>query len=125
MLFLLPQNIPLKMLNGLTSLEKLKKFVFDVLTLSYPKKRLFTLLLILFLLFLIPVELLESLPDFSLCHQILGEYCYSSGITRGTSSLLKGGVSQALQYNPLSIPVLIILFLFIIFDSVKFISMKK
>lgn len=101
------------MLNGL---NKIKKIFFDVLTFSYTKYRLITFLSVLILLLILPVQVLEQIPNLSICSHIFGDYCYSVGITRGVSSLLKGNLSQAIDYNFLSIPVLIILVSFIISD---------
>lgn len=88
-----------------------------ILTLSYPKYRLFVFVVIILLLAFVPVSFLESVPDLSICSRILGDYCYSVGITRGVASLLKGQFSQAIDYNFLSIPVAVILFAFVIFDT--------
>jgi len=105
-------------------LTKAKNFILDVITFSYPKYRIFTFLAVLFLLFIIPLNTLESTPDLSICHHALGDYCYSVGITRGVSSLLKGNLSQAIDYNPLSILVLITLITIIIYDIIL-VSKKK
>ncbi|OGJ16853.1 hypothetical protein A3K73_08890 [Candidatus Pacearchaeota archaeon RBG_13_36_9] len=111
------------MLNGLV--KRLKIFIFDILTLSYPKYRIFTFLTILFLLFIIPISFLESLPDLSICHHVLGKYCYSVGITRGVSSLLKGNIPQAIEYNPLSVLVLVTLIIFIFYDLIYIFLRKR
>jgi hypothetical protein len=101
------------MLNGLT---KAKKVVLDIFTFSYPKYRIFTVAGVLLILFIVPVSFLESMPNLSICSHVLGKYCYSVGITRGVSSLLKGNLSQALNYNILAMPVFFGLILLIAYD---------
>jgi hypothetical protein len=101
-------------LNGLV--KRSRDIFLDILTFSYPIYRVLFFLGVLFFLLIIPVHILELGPNFSICSFILGEYCYSTGITRGVASLLKGNISEAIDYNFLSIPVLAILFLFIIVD---------
>jgi hypothetical protein len=102
--------------------RKLNAILLDIISLSYFKYRLFTFLFIIIFLFLVPINFLESLPNLSICHIILGEYCYSVGITRGLASLLKGNLEQAIEYNFRSIPVFIILTGFIFHDFLKFIK---
>lgn len=109
------------MLSGLTNL---KNRVFDILSFSYPKYRFFTIIVILFLMFIIPLQTLESLPNLSICNHFLGKYCYSVGITRGVSSILKGNLSLALAYNPLSFFVLGMLILILINDSINLFCKK-
>lgn len=83
------------------------------------KYRPYTFLFVLFCLFLIPISYLESTPKLSICAKILGNYCPSTGITRGVSSLLKGNLELALSYNWLSIPTLIIMLSIIAYDLYK------
>jgi hypothetical protein len=109
------------MLNGLI---KIKNIFFDILTFSYVKYRLITFLSVLALLFILPVSFFEKIPNLSICSYVFGNYCYSVGITRGVSSLLKGNLSQAINYNFLSIPVLIVLIFFILLDMYKLINQK-
>ena len=105
-------------------LKEIKQLFFKIISLSDFKYRFFVFLIVLFLLFIIPVESLEKSPNLSICSHILGDYCYSVGITRGVSSLLKGNLSQAIDYNFLSIPVLIMMLLILITDSIKSIYKK-
>jgi hypothetical protein len=86
--------------------------------LSQPKYRVFIFLTVLIVLAIIPISILESLPNLSLCSKILGDHCYSQGITRGTSSLLKGDIQGAIRYNPLSLAVLITM-LALLFSDIK------
>ncbi|MBU2615512.1 MAG: DUF2752 domain-containing protein [Nanoarchaeota archaeon] len=95
---------------------KLKEISSRVLTFSYPRYRFFTFFIILILLALVPIEVLEKAPNLSICSKVLGEYCFSVGITRGVSSLLKGAFSQGMNYNFLSLIVLSVLILFILHD---------
>lgn len=113
------------MSNGFNRIKKSRKIISDILTLSYPKYRLITFLVVLFLLFITPISLLETLPNLSICSHVLGEYCYSVGTTRGVSSLLKGNISQAIEYNPLSVPVLFVLSLIVVFDVARVFSEKN
>ena len=98
-----------------SGLLKFYSFVRNVVSFS-PKYRPYTFLTILVGLLLIPVSLLEKTPNLSICSRVLGDYCYSVGITRGVSSLLKGNFQQAIDYNFLAVPVLLILIIFIVVD---------
>jgi hypothetical protein len=103
-----------------------KEISSKILTLSYPKYRFFTFLFVLLLLRFLPFWIIEKTHNFSICSIILGKFCYSVGITRGVSSLLRGNFNEAINYNPLSIIVLVILIVFIIHDFFKgFINNKK
>jgi hypothetical protein len=99
-------------------LKGIRNRIIEIIALSNPKYRIFVFLIILFLLFIIPVNFLGAV-NLSPCPRILGNYCYSAGITRGVSSLLKGNVTQAAGYNPLSIPVLITMISIVISDFLK------
>ena len=96
--------------------SKVKKIFSKIISLSYPKYRFFTLAGVILILAIIPINYLESMPNLSICSRVLGKYCYSVGITRGVSSLLKGKILQAIDYNILAILVLIIMFGIIIYD---------
>jgi len=100
------------------------KKILEIISLSNPKLRIFTFLIILFLLFIIPLDFLNALPNLSLCSQILGKFCYSIGLTRGVSCLLKGDFYCGADYNLLSIPVLITMILIIIADFFKIKRLK-
>ena len=102
--------------------RKLKEISSKILTLSYPKYRLFIFLIVLILLALLPMNIVEKTHDLSICSKTLGKYCYSVGITRGVSSLLKGNFQQAIDYNFLSIPTLLILLGIMFFDSKPFLN---
>lgn len=104
----------------------LKKISSRIFTLSYPKYRFFIFLGVLILLRFLKFSIVEKTHDLSICYKILGNYCYSIGITRGVSSLLRGNLEKAINYNFLSIPVLIILIGFVIYDFYKgFLKKKK
>ena len=106
--------------------RKLKNISSKIFTLSYPRYRFFIFLIVLILLFFIQINFLESTPNLSICSRVLGKYCLSIGLIRGVSCLLKGNFLEAINYNLLSIPVLIILVGFIIHDFLKeFVRNKK
>ncbi len=86
------------------------------------KYRLYVFSCVLLFLFFIPISFLEGLPNLSICSRILGDYCYSVGITRGVSSLLKGEIGLAMSYNQLSLVVLVIILSIILIDLKKKIS---
>jgi len=102
-----------------------KKISSKIFTLSYPKYRFFTFLTLLFLLAIIPIKLVSKTHNLSLCYKAIGDYCYSVGITRGVSSLLKGNFQQAIDFNFLSIPVLLILIVFLVYDFYKYFLIQK
>jgi len=100
-------------------LKKTNKF-FDIVSLSDFKSRFFIFLFILLFLLFIPISVLENnFPELSICKKLLKENCPSSGITRGVSSLLKGNLNDAINYNILSIPVLITIICIMIIDLYK------
>lgn len=106
--------------------SKLKQFFSKAVTLSCSKYRFFTFLIVLILLRILPFSFIEKTKNLSICSLILGKYCYSVGITRGVSSLLRGDFQGAIELNLLSILVLIILISFLIYDFYKgFIKCKK
>lgn len=98
---------------------KFKTIFSRIFTLSYPVYRFFTFLTILILLRILPFYIIEKTSKLSICSAILGKYCFSVGITRGVSSLLRGNFSKAIEYNPLSVLVLILLVGFLFFDFYK------
>ena len=104
--------------------SKLKEVSSKIFTLSYPKYRFFIFLIVLFLLAVLPINVVEKTHDASICSKVLGKYCYSVGITRGVSSLLKGNFSQAIEYNFLSIPTLVFLLGIMAFDLRKVLKKK-
>jgi hypothetical protein len=83
------------------------------------KYRSYIFSFILVYLYLVPLSILESYPKLSLCAKILGAYCPSGGITRGVSSLIKGDLFLAINYNFLSIPVFLVMVSIILFDIFK------
>lgn len=112
------------MLNG--QKIRFKKISSKLFTLSYPKYRFFIFLGVLILLRIIPFSIIEKTHNFSICSALFGKLCYSIGITRGVASLLRGNFNEAIEYNPLSILVLIVLITFIIYDFFKgFINKKE
>src|SRR3989338_2610885 len=78
--------------------------------------RKYVFIFVLAVLAIIPVKLLEEAPNLSICSRVFGEYCFSVGITRGVSSLLKGDFEMALDYNFLAVPVLIVMIFLIVYD---------
>ncbi len=90
-----------------------------VISLSEPKYRILVFPIVLLTLAIIPVSILENMPDLSICSKFLGDHCYSKGITRGVSSLLKGDFERAISYNPISIAVLMVIVALLISDTLK------
>jgi hypothetical protein len=105
-------------MGGITSLRNFKKGLFEVVSLD-SKYRVYVFSFIIIFLALIPLGVLESGPNLSLCSRIFGSKCYSVGITRGVSSLLKGNLEVALNYNWLSILVVCVMFWIILMDLRK------
>ncbi len=106
--------------------SKLKKFFSKLISLSYPKYRFFTFLGILVLLRALPFSIVEKTHNLSICSAVLGKYCYSVGITRGVSSILRGNFQRAIEFNPLSILVLLIMVIILVLDFFKaFIKNKE
>ena len=106
--------------------SRLKEIFSKIVTLSYPKYRFFTFLIVLILLRILPFSVIEKTHNLSICSALLGKYCYSIGITRGVSSLLRGEFERAIEFNPLSILVLGIMVIFLTYDFYKgFIKHKK
>ena len=106
-------------------LNKVKIFLSKFFTLSYPRWRFFTFLGVLILLLVLPFSLIEKTHELSICSLLLGNHCYSVGLTRGVSMLLRGDFAAGIEYNFLSVVVLATLVIFIIHDFFKgFINSK-
>jgi len=104
---------------------RLKEVIGKVLTLD-SSVRPYIFLITLLALALASLKFLENfLPQFSICAMVFGKYCYSIGITRGVSSLLKGNLEQAISYNWISIVVVVVMVLIIIVDFRKLFSKNK
>jgi hypothetical protein len=103
----------------LSGLNKFYNFSLDFLTFSYSKYRLIAFSIVLFFLWVTPLKFLENMPNLSICSRFFGKYCYSVGITRGVSSLLKGNFQMSIEYNFLSVFVLGFLVGFVIYDLLK------
>ena len=103
----------------------LRRELIKIISLSYPRYRIATFLFVLFLLLILPIKVVAFTNKLSLCSILLKRFCFSEGITRGVSSLLKGNFHQAVSYNPLSILVFIVIFGIIIFDFIKILKIKK
>jgi hypothetical protein len=97
-----------------------RAFLREALTLGSPRGRLFVFVPVLIALALLPVAwLARALPQFSICNRVLGEYCYSVGITRGVSSILHADFAGAWQYNPLSYLVLAVMAAVVLSDVLR------
>jgi hypothetical protein len=77
------------------------------------------------LLAILPLSIVEKTHNFSICSILFGKYCFSVGITRGVSSILKGNLDEGVEYNALSVFVLLILIIFIFHDFYKGFIKKK
>lgn len=111
---------------GRKLISGIKYFSSRILTLSYPRYRFFIFLAVLILLRVLPFSVVGKTHDLSICSAVLGKYCFSVGITRGVSSLLRGNFSRGIEYNFLAVPVLLILVGFLIHDFYKgFLKNKK
>jgi len=108
----------LKELNGQNKIMKTLDQFKKILSLD-SMFRPYVFLLLLLILLITPIQFIESLPNISICSRILGDYCYSTGITRSLASLLKLNFNQAWNYNSLGFLVLIIMIIFIIHDLKK------
>ena len=104
---------------------KLIDSVANVISLSSRVSRIVIFLSTLIVLALIPIRWLESAPNLSICSYILGKYCYSVGITRGVSSLLKGDFMGAIDYNALAYPTLLVMICIVVYDLIYFVKLKK
>lgn len=93
--------------------------IFNFLSLSDSKSRFFIFLFVILFLLFIPVEFLENSHIPTPCKIILEENCPSDGITRGVSSLLKLNFNDAIKYNILSIPTIIVMISITILDFRK------
>ncbi len=102
-----------------TNSKAIKNTLISLISLDKPKSRVILFSIILLTLLVIPISFLESMPNLSFCSHIFGKYCPSIGITRGVSSLLKGNIQQARDYNPLSVLALIAIISMIIIDLIK------
>lgn len=104
------------MAENLRVIDSNRTNIWKFISLAQPKSRIMIFVLLLLILLIIPTNFLENLPNLSICSHIFGKYCYSVGITRGVSSLLKGDLQAAKEYNILSFLVLIIIISIILVD---------
>ena len=101
-------------------------FLREAITLATPRGRLSIFLPVLATLALFPVTWLErTLPQLSICRLMLNEWCWSVGITRGVSSLLKAQFAQAWNYNPLSYLVLAVMLSIVVVDAFRYAQSRR
>ncbi len=81
----------------------------ESVSLASPGGRLAVFGLIIGILILLPTDRLYYLPVRSVYESVFGIVTYSSGMTRGLSSILHGNFGQAWNYNPLSFAVIIVI----------------
>ena len=103
---------------GRLSFKKILKEFGKIISLN-SKYRPYVFIIVLLILTILPISILEKTPQFSICQKALGDYCPSTGITRGVASLLKGDFDIAWNHNPLSLLVLIVMVVIILIDFYK------
>jgi hypothetical protein len=117
---------------------RINKFVLDCLSFNTPKAIVFNISSIFFILLITPLNYLNSLPSFCIfknfilplvfrgncpSNGLFAEcHCPACGLTRALSSLLKGNLSIAINYNFLAIPVLIVMVTLLVVNVVKIIK---
>jgi hypothetical protein len=104
--------------------KEIKDKFIGYISLEKPINRVISFSVILVLLGVIPLKYIEYTHNLSLCAHTLGKYCYSVGITRGVSSILKADFLQAWNFNPLAYLVLLVIIIIIIVDLVKVLKTK-
>lgn len=67
--------------------------------------KLIGLLLLPFLIFFLPFNLVDSGPTICIYKNITGHNCYGCGITRAITAFIKGDAIKSIEYNPLVIIV--------------------
>ncbi len=78
------------------------QFAKELASLSTPRGRLVAFGGVTLTLAIIPTDKLYYLPIKSVYESVFGWAPYSSGMTRGVSSILHGKVQNAWEFNPLS-----------------------
>jgi len=113
------------MAKNLTQKSKKKELwqlVRESTSLSTPRGRLVSFGIVLIVLTITPTEKLYFLPIKSIYETFLGFVPYSSGMTRGVSSVLHGNFEAAFEFNPLSFVVLGIVLILVVTDAIKIIN---
>ncbi len=95
------------------------QFAKELTSLSTSRGRLVAFGVVILALSVIPTDKLNYLPIKSVYESVFGWVPYSSGMTRGVSSILHGKIDNAWEFNPLSFLALGIVFGIIISDLIK------
>lgn len=91
----------------------------EAASLSTPRGRLVSFGIVLSVLIVLPTEKLYLIPIRSVYETFLGIIPYSSGMTRGVSSILHGNFTKAYDFNPLSFAVLVVVLVLMLLDIFK------
>ena len=94
-------------------------------SLSAPRGRLVSFGAVLTILFILPTDKLYLIPVKSIYETVFGWVPYSSGMTRGVSSILHGEIGKAWEYNPLSFAVMAAALGIMIVDGWRVFSKEK
>lgn len=91
----------------------------EIISLSTARGRLIAFGLVLTILIVLPTNKLSLLPVKSVYESVFNFVPFSSGVTRGVSSILHLDFSGAWKYNPLSFAVLGMVAVIMISDLLK------
>ena len=91
----------------------------EIASLSTTRGRLVAFGVVILILSILPTDKLRYLPIKSVYESVFGWVPYSSGMTRGVSSILHGKIDNAWEFNPLSFLVLVVVLGIAISDLVK------
>jgi len=91
----------------------------EIISLSTSRGRLVAFGVVILILSAVPTEKLHYLPVKSVYESVFGWIPYSSGMTRGVSSILHGKMDNAWEFNPLSFLTLGVVLGIVVFDLIK------
>lgn len=103
----------------MSSSQKIKHFLFDLVSFNTPQARVINFILIFLTAALVPTDKLHYLPVRSIWKEVFHIEPYSVGLTRAMSRLFHGDLVGAWNFNKLVFPVFAVMLLLLIHNFVK------
>ena len=103
----------------MSSFQKIKHFLFDLLSFNTPQARVINFILIFLIAVLVPTDKLHYLPVRSIWKEVFNLELYSVGLTRAMSRLFHGDLIGAWNFNKLVFPVFVVILFLLIHNAFK------